>query len=271
MDTPAPRQPFVWQPLTPRGVAGFARASWGRLLVVQFIVALLAAGVVVWFLHARWWPVVSAAIQQLPDTGQIRSQRLEWSGTSPAALASNRFLGLVVDLKHEGSIRSAAHVQVEFGQADAKITSLLGFVLMSYPAHWTIAFNRTDLVPWWGAWSPMILALTAGGVVLALMLSWTVLAALYCAPVWLVGFFANRDLDARGSWKLAGAALIPGALFLSLALVLYGMGVLDPVRLMLAGVVHFVLGWVYCLISPLFTPRLHGAEAAKANPFAPGK
>ena len=35
---------FAWEPLTPRGVAAFARARLGRLLLVQFIAALLASG-----------------------------------------------------------------------------------------------------------------------------------------------------------------------------------------------------------------------------------
>ena len=31
---------FAWEPLTPRGVAAFARASFGRLFLVQTIVAV---------------------------------------------------------------------------------------------------------------------------------------------------------------------------------------------------------------------------------------
>ncbi len=39
-----PAEPTAaWEPFTPRGVAAFAGAGFGRLLLVQFIVALLAA------------------------------------------------------------------------------------------------------------------------------------------------------------------------------------------------------------------------------------
>ena len=72
---------FAWQPLTVRGVAAFASATLGRLLLVQFIVALLAAGTVVWFLHRAWFPMIGEAIRQLPPQGEIRSGRLDWPGS----------------------------------------------------------------------------------------------------------------------------------------------------------------------------------------------
>ena len=71
---------FAWEPLTPRGVAAFARAKLGRLLLVQFIVALLAAASVVWFLDDGCFPTISEAIQQLPADGEIRSGKLDWHG-----------------------------------------------------------------------------------------------------------------------------------------------------------------------------------------------
>ena len=118
---------FAWQPLTARGVAAFAGASFGRLLVVQLVVALLEAGTVVWFLRTRWLPVINEAISGLPTQGEIRSGSLDWSGPSPARLAEGRFLALVVDLDHAGHARTPAHVQVEFGRGDYEVYSLLGF------------------------------------------------------------------------------------------------------------------------------------------------
>jgi hypothetical protein len=99
------------------------------------------------------------------------------------------------------------------------------------------------------------------------MLSWASLATVYFLVAWLVGFFANRDLSLPGSWRLAGAALMPGALLLSAAIVLYGWGALDLVRLAISAAVHLVMGWVYLFVSPLSLPRRQAA-AAKENPFA---
>jgi hypothetical protein len=258
---------FAWQPLTVRGVAAFARAPLGRLLLVQFMVALLAAGTIVWFLHKAWFPQISEAIRQLPLQGELRAGRLDWQGATPARLAEGRFLALVVDLDHAGEARSPAHVQVEFGRTNCMVFSLFGYVQGAYPRGQVVAFNSTELGPWWGAWAPAILAMSAGLVVVGLMVTWGCLATVCFLPVWLVGFFANRDLSLRGSWRLAGAALMPGALFMCVVVFLYGCCVMDLVGLAVAGALHLVISWVYLIISPLCLPR-HPEAVAKANPFA---
>ena len=267
MDSSVAKPPFAWQPLTPRGVAAFAYATLGRVLAVEMIMALLAAAAVVWFLHTAWFPTVGRAISQLPSVGEIQSGRLDWPGDSPTSLAEGRFVAFTVDLTHEGKARSPAHLQVEFGETNYMVFSLLGFVEGAYPRGRVVAFNREDLVPWWGAWAPALLGIAAGLVVSVLMLAWAVLATVYALPVWLLGFFANRELSLRGSWRLAGAALMPGALLLSAAICLYGAGAFGLIELALAGAAHLVIGWVYLIASPLKLP-LHAAFAGVGeNPF----
>ena len=87
----------AWQPLTPRGVAAFAEAPWRRLLLVQFVFAILAAAAVVWFLSVAWFPAVTAAIRRLPDRGEIRAGSLNWNADSPQSLAENHFLALMLE------------------------------------------------------------------------------------------------------------------------------------------------------------------------------
>ena len=269
MDEAPKKFAFAWQPLTAKGVAAFAHAPLARLLVMQFIFAAVAAAAVVWCLAADWFPVINEAIRQLPKEAVIRSGSLQWKGEKPDELAENRFLALVVDLNHQGKMRSPSHVCLEFGRTDLKAISLLGYVQWPYPHGRTIAFNRQELEPWWGAWTPAILALVAAVVVVSLMLAWGLLATIYCWSAWVLAFFANRDLDLRGSWRLAGAACLPGALFFSAAIFFYSLGVLDPVRLAAAAAVHPMIAWVYLVISPLRLPP-HPAVHAK-NPFAPQK
>jgi hypothetical protein len=186
-------------------------------------------------------------------------------------LAENRFLSIAVDLNHSGEVRSPAHIQVEFGRDHVKIFSLLGYVQTAYPRRWVVSFNRAELQPWWGAWEPALLALAGAVTIGALMLSWAGLATAYCWIAWLIGLLANRDLTLKGSWRLAGAALMPGALFQSGALVAYGFGTIDLVRLAFAGAIHFVVGWVYLIISPLWLPRHAAASEEDANPFQKGQ
>lgn len=259
---------FAGEPLTPRGVAAYARTSTRRLWLVQLIVAGLAAAAFVWFLHTGCFPTIREAVRRLPETGVIRSQRLEWSGPSPLLLAEGRFLAFSVDLDHTGDIRSPAHLQVEFGREGLLTHSLLGYAEWPYPDGWIVAFNRPETEPWWLAREWAVLALAALGVVVAQLLTWTVLALLYAGPAWLISFYANRDLKLAECWRLSGASLMPGAIVMTLAVFLYGLGLLDLVAVGFVIAGHFVLGWIYLFFSVLFLPRIEAAQPEKKNPFA---
>jgi hypothetical protein len=240
------------------------------LLVVQLVFAILAAGAVVWFLEVAWFPAIDEAIRHLPASGEIRAGKLVWTDDTPKRLAEGHFLALAVDLNHEGMARSPAHLAVEFGEQDVKVFSLFGFMQRSYPRKWTLAFNRNELEPRWGAWRPAILAVVAGAVIIGLLGSWAGLATVYFLPAWLAGFFANRDLTLAGSWLLAGAALMPGALFLTGSIVCYGLGALDLVRLGAACALHFAVGWIYVLLG-LWRRSLHPEATTAKNPFTSPK
>ena len=259
---------FAWEPLTPRGVAAFAHATFNRLLVVQLIVAFLAAGSVAWLLHIGCYPVIGEAIQKLPGAGEIRSGRLDWHGSSPQMLAEGKFLAFDVDLDHSGQIHSPADIQIEFGADSIRVFSLLGYAEVFYPPDRFAPFNRTELGPLWGSWAAEILFFTFAAVTLALLVNWWLLATVYFLPVRLLGFFANRDLDLRACWKLSGAALMPGALMMVAGLVAYGVGLFDLVTLGFIFAMHFVLGWIYLLLSQFFVPRISD-RPQKENPFHP--
>lgn len=268
MTEPAPIVPATAEPFTPRGVAAFARAPLGRLFLTQFIIAILVGGVMVWFLHATIFPVVQTAINHLPDTGEIRSGRLQWPPGSPQLLAESRCLAFVVDPQHAGNIKTTADVQLEFGAKTVRSSGLLGYVEADYPAAGNYPFNRTELGPRWGAWRAEVLFFAFALTVIGLLVIWSVLATFYFPPVWLLAHFTGRDLNFRQSWRLSGAALMPGALLMAAAILLYGSGFLDLIALGFIFGAHLVLSWIYLFISLLFVPRIPAA-APPANPFKP--
>ena len=255
----------AWEPLTPHGVAMFARAGPGRLFLAQLAVAVLAAVAVMWFLREGWFPVIRTALRALPPEGVLQAGRLEGPGDLPQQLAANRFLGLALDLNHSGSLGQGAHLQVEFGRQDFRLIALLGYVPVEYPPG-RMPFNRTELVPRWGAWEPMIMVIAGVGTVLSLLATWSVLATLYAIPVKLIVWLQRRELGWRQSWRLGAAALLPGALFLTVGIFAYTLGLLDLIRLAGMVVLHFVVGWGYLVLSPLFLPR---PAPARSNPFQP--
>ncbi len=256
------------EPLTPRGVAAFARARLWRLLVVQLVVALLAAVSVVWFLDESCFPAIRVAIQNLPATGEIRSGKLDWSADWPESLAEGRFLAFDIDLDHSGLIRSTADVQIEFGKETVRVFSLLGYTEFPYPAGQAISFNRTELEPLWGAWAVEIMFIAAAATVAGLLLSWWILATIYFLPVWFLAFLADRELSLLAGWKMSGAALMPGALLMAAGIFFYSFGALNLVQFSFVFSAHLVLGWIYLFVGLLFLPRV-SMPSSKGNPFVP--
>jgi hypothetical protein len=258
---------FAWQPLTPRGVAAFASAPWRRLLLVQFVVAMTVAAAVAWFLYHRYFPLVSSAILQLPAAAQIRQQQLHWQGDSPVLLAENPFLALSVDVKRTGELRSIAHVQVELTQTAVLFHSLFGSCEWRYPPGWIVALNRDEAQPFWGAWRPVVMAGIVVSVIALLFGSWMALAILYVVPVWLFGLYLNRQLTVRGSWRLSGAALMPGAMLMVVGLSFYDLGVIDLVSFLFVFAAHLLLGWGYTFFAVLaLSPEVSESRSHK-NPF----
>ncbi len=222
-----------------------------------------------WLLNHGCFPTIREAIHNLPDTGVMRWQRLDWNGESPVLLAEGRLLAFSVDLEHTNDLRATAHVQVEFGRTNFITRSLLGYAEWEYPAGWTVAANRLEMEPWWGAREPVVLALAALAVVVWLFVMWSLLATIYVGPVWLISFFTNRDLRLAECWRLSGAALMPGALVMALSIFFYALGLFDLVALGFIMVAHVILGWLYILASAWFLRRVD-ADVRK-NPFVTAK
>jgi hypothetical protein len=246
-------------------VAAFARASFERLFIMQAVFAAMAAVAVVWVLSDGIFPTVAEAIGQLPDMGAIHGGTLDWRDDSPLLLAEGRIIALGVDLDHSGTLRSPADFQFEFGRNSAVIYSMFGESELFYPPGYLIAANQREARPAWGAWAPNLLGLAAIGTFFGVLLVWMLLATIYAFPVWLICFFANRDLNFRSSWKLAAAALMPGAALMSVSMVLYDLGAFDLVQLCFAFGMHLVIAWIYLFVSPMFLNRALPAD--KKNPF----
>jgi hypothetical protein len=263
--------PPAWQPLTPRGVAAFSRAPLGRLLLIQFIVALLVAGSVIWFLATVWFPATREAIRQLPDTGLIQNQQLSSPRSTTEPLVENRFLAFVVNVDGAGTPNLATDLRVEFRRQNFALCSLLGCLQIDYPQGSTVQFNRPELESWWAAWQLTMYSAAGIAVVVWLFASWLLLAALYGPVARIYAFFKDRQLTLLGSWKLASAALLPGALLTAAGIVLYGLGLIDLLQFLLLWVLHLLMGWVYLFVSPLRLPRASDAIAAPRDPFASPK
>jgi hypothetical protein len=254
------------QPLTFGGVAAIARAYRGRLLLFQTGVALLAALTLVLFFERAWVPVLVQTIQGLPTKGAIENAQLTWTRPTPLRISTSTFLWISIDPANALEPSEGADLEIELRQHEIRFRSLLGFRAVPYPDGYTIAVNRNEIEPWWGAWHPAVTAALGTGVFAGLFGIWGLLAALYAWPVRLIAFYADRSLSWLGAWRLSLAALLPGGLFFTLAWAAYSLRQLSLLQLLAAGVLHIMVGWIYILFAPFCLPRATDA-AINGNVF----
>jgi hypothetical protein len=268
LSSSAPAPPQAWQPLTFGGVAAFAQTQWLRLFLVQLVVAILAAGSVVWFLGRCYSPVVAQFIQKLPAGACLTNGQL--SGLSGVQIYETKFLSLAMTDDDQAVIDQSADVQVALRKDHIEVATLLSSALgrleFNYNTNSTMDLSQAHLEPLWGAWQPVVLAAAGLGVVAGLLIIWAVLAVIYAPAAKLVAWFGNRQLTWGGAWRLTSASLLPGAILLTLGILLYGRQTVDLIGLGYFETVHFLVGWVYALSAPLFAPRV-SLRQTERNPF----
>ena len=237
------------------GVARFAVASRWRLLGVELFFAFLVAATAVWFVQQAWVPVIEKAIQQMPLTGEIRGGRLAWPSEA-VLLQEGPFMR--IDVRPGGftdiGVVESSDLVLAFGPSDLRVGSSLGLGLLTlpYPTGWILSFSKTELVPWWGARSHIVLAGFGLLVIWVLLCAWSVLGRLYMVPVKI---FSVNQVSWAGAKKIAIAAQMPSVLVMTVGIGLYGMKQINLVALLVVWGVHLVLPWVYLIFSPILAPK----------------
>jgi hypothetical protein len=248
-------------------IAGFSKHSFRGLLLVQLAVACVSVVILFWFLSHAWLPVLDQSISRMPATGQIRYGRLDWTAEAPVRLGESPFLSLIVDPKGSRELGQIADVQLELRERVLRVYSLLGFVDFPYVPQWQVALSQAEARAWYGAWRPFIIMGIAVFTVTLLFFVWFLVATLYALPLWLVAFFTDREITVAGCWKLAAAALLPGALWLGAAVMLYGLRRLSLTGLLVATPFHLLLGWLYLGVALRRLSRAKEATPLSENPF----
>ena len=259
---------LAWQPLTFGGVAAFSRASFSRLWAMEVVAALISAASIICLFYMAWEPSLREAITRLPDVGAIHGGYLEWSNSTVVRLSDSAFLSIAIDPSDTGETGQVGDVQLELRRTHLRFRSLLGHISIPYLPQWKIAMDRVKLEPWWGAWHPVVSAALGMSVGVGLLLVWGLLAAIYAPLARLIAHCAGRRTTLAGSWRLASASLMPGALLANAAIIAYSFGQINLVQLLFAGLLHLAVGWIFVLVSPLRLPRVDGAPGSSKNPFS---
>lgn len=257
----------AWQPFTPRGVARFSAASFGRLSLVLLIFGLVAGLCTSTFFQMAWVPAIRETISKLPEEGHIRHGRLAWSGESSTILCNTPWLGVTVDVHQQQAHRLPCDLQLEFSATSVRFLSLAGYLDAPYPSGWIILFNEPELMAWWDAWAPFLTAGIVVATLAALLASWTLLALLYTIPAGAICRFVDHRLPFSQVLRICLAAQMPGSLLMSFTLLLYSVRAIELVEFLFLAAAHFVVSWIYVGLAVFFIPASTSSGPQRSNPF----
>ncbi len=257
---------LIWHPFTPGGAAGAAAAPRWQLRTALGMTAALAVGVWLSFLAQSWEPVIVEAIDHLDDGGVIRNGVLHPGGAvSDVTLASNRHLAIALRWNVAAPNDQASDVRIYLEIDRANICSVFGCIPISYLRWGDGPVGRTETGAWWRAWRPTFYVAAGLSYAFFLVVSWWLLVVVYAWGIRFLAFYLDREVDFAGAARVAQAALIPGALWLTAALHFHTRGWLDLIGLMIVFVMHLPVGWLYAgLACRKLPPR---ADVVPANPF----
>jgi hypothetical protein len=211
--------------------------------------------------------VVGDAIASVQNEGVITNSRWITTNDVPRVLAGNRHFEITLDAHGQRGLGSTADVSATLTIPALRICGVLGCYAMPYEPGYTFLLNQHALAAAWDAWRKPVASVFGIILFLALFASWWIVALLATPIIKLIVFFTDRQLTWGGSWRMANAALLLGALLVSVGVFLYGVEAIDVFRLALFYVLHLVCDVVMIVLSPFFLPKLTAAERAK-NPFA---
>jgi hypothetical protein len=225
-------------------------------------------------------PVFSEPL--LATGGQIRQGILQPGGASTdVTLASNRYLAIALNWTEAGPRDQVSDVRLILQIDRFLVCSLLGCTAFSYEGIGDRPVGRTETGAWWRAWQPFLFTAIALGHALYLIIAWWLLTIVYAWAIRLLAFYLDRDLDFTGATRVAQAALIPGALWLTATVFLHAAGWLDLLSVLVVLVMHVPVGWLYaglaCRSLPLrpdvlppnpFQSAEPSGEPRSENPFS---
>jgi hypothetical protein len=204
----------------------------------------------------------------MPDGASLANGQL--AGLPGVLISETRFLSIAIAADDDAVLDQSADLQFALRRDHLDISSMFssafGSLEFNYGNQSALDLSRSHLDPLWGAWRPVLLVAAGLAGVVALLLLWSVLACIYAPAAKLAAWFCDRQLSWPGAWRLACAALLPGAVLPVLGLVLYGWQIVDIFGLGYFWSVHLLVGWVYLLAAPAFAPRLTSAKISR-NPF----
>ena len=180
----------------------------------------------------------------------------------------NGFISLIITPSTQWQGNMTADFQIAATPSEIRFRSLLGYLSIPYPPDTEFRLPPSDIKPWWRAREALFTVLAFCLVSSALLATWSVLATLYFFPIAIANYFADRKNEFWETWRLAGSLLLPGALIMTLSILLYGFHLLGFLGLLVATALHFIVAWIYGVATIKHIPPIPSFPRTGTNPFS---
>ena len=255
-------------PFTFAGTVAFSRRSASCFLLGWLCAAAIASATCLWFIHLRWIPVIESTIEALPADVAIAGGMMKMIPEGKTIQKQNGFISLVITsaVRPQGNMTS--DFQVAITPEEIRFNSLLGYLPIPYPLEARLSLTPSYFKAWWRAREALFTVLAFCLIAGALLSTWILLATLYFIPIAITNYFAERRNEFWATWRLAGSLLLPGALIMTLSILLYGFHLLGFLGLLVATALHIIIAWIYGLGSIKHIPRNPSFQGPGTNPFS---
>lgn len=251
-------------PFTLKGVARFGYADRVFLFSVETVIAFFCALCAVWLFCGSYFPVLTSAVQALPESpAKISDGRLQWDERE-GVLAQSSKLAVVVNADGEGRAGRESDITLELTEHFLKIHSFGYYSEIPYGKN-LFYLNRKQAIPWWQAWMGPVIFWVWFMAMFIQMFSWQLLSFLYMFPLKLINWILKRKNDWPACYSLAGAIQMPGALLLGLALIGYEANLYKLEGLLIAVAIHVATGWFFLVTTPFFLPATEPQKTTFTN------
>lgn len=255
--TPFEKGSIAFLPFTFGGIARFGYAKRVYLLTVEIIVALFCSLCVVWFFCGTYFPVVGTAIDALPDGPvKIANGFLIWEDERDGVLAQSPKLSIVVRAyKTSPRLGRESDLALELSEQEVRLYSFGRYTPIPYGQK-EFSLERQRAIPWWEAWMGPIIFWVWFISFFSLIFIWQCFSFLYMFIIKGIAWIARRKITWSGSYTMAGATLMLGAILMGIAILGYGADYYGLPGLVIATIIHFLPAWIFLLICPFLLPRL---------------
>ena len=229
---------------------------------------MLLAGSVAYFVATSWWRVVDAFVQGLPAEGRVEAGVLEWPN-KPGVATSNRHLEIRVSAGKPTSSASTSDFTLGFFRDRIRIAGVLGYVDLAYrDFQLDFPLNSIDIAPYWEAWKNPMIVFSGFLSAVVILATWWMLSVIYSPMTRVMASLFAGQLSWPQAVQVSAAGLLPAALIIVVAIVLYAEKQLNLFALGGVWIAHVVIGWVFVCGGAIMGGRqVRRSQVIADNPF----